>query len=71
MQIMLALLYELCNKKMKKIQGAHLKNVIGQMLRWLDEVPDEGIAITWYGKVRAVILSRQQYEKLSGEDISD
>lgn len=59
------------NKIMRKIQGSHLKNLIGQMFRWLDERPDEAIALTWYGNVRAVILSRQEYEKMSGEKIEE
>jgi hypothetical protein len=56
---------------MKKIQGSHLKNLIGQVFRWLDERPDEAISLTWYGKVRAIILSRQDYERLSGQAIND
>jgi hypothetical protein len=56
---------------MKKIQGSHIKNLIGQLFRWLDERPDDAIGFTWYGKIRAVVVSRKKYEELTGEKIID
>ena len=52
---------------MHKISVTDLKNCIGDMQRRLDANPDEAIALTWYGKVRAVVLSRQQFEDMGGD----
>lgn len=58
-------------KFMRKIHGSQLKNVLGQLFRWLDEDPEEEIAVTWYGKIRVVIVLKEKYEKMAGKKMED
>jgi hypothetical protein len=51
---------------MREIQSGALRYELGEMFRSLDAKPDEVIALTTHGKVRAIVLSSNKFIEMGG-----